>query len=83
MLEDSWKVHATVGVLLLPDVGVRHSGEAFMELKTDLWRTSAANSRSKLAMVPPKLENLTNFRMMLSGQFTHHTMLVPYSFGSI
>ena len=36
------KVHATVGVLLLPDVGVRQEGESLMYLKTASWRTSAA-----------------------------------------
>ena len=46
MVEASHKVHTTVGMLSLPDVGVRHAGEAIMEMKTASWRTSAANSRS-------------------------------------
>ena len=55
MVEDSRKVYATVGVLLLPDIGVHQAGEALMDLKTDSWRTSATDSRSELLMVPPGL----------------------------
>ena len=60
MVESSRKVYATVRVLLLPDVGVRQEGEALMDLKTASWRTSTANYRSKLVMVPTRLVNLTS-----------------------
>ena len=46
MVEASRKVHVSVGVLSLPDVGVRHAGEVPMELKTASWSTSITNSRS-------------------------------------
>ena len=47
-MEASRKFHTTVGVMSLPDVGVSHAGECLLELNTDLWRTIAANFRSKL-----------------------------------
>ena len=53
MVEASLKFHTTVWVLSLPDVGVRHSEEALVELKTALWKTRAANSRSKFVMLSP------------------------------
>ena len=34
MVEALRKVHTTVGVLLISEVGFRHSGEALMELNT-------------------------------------------------
>ena len=34
MVEASRKVHTTVGVFLLPGVGVRYAGESLMELMT-------------------------------------------------
>ena len=70
MVEDSWKVHATVKVLLLPAVGVQKSGELHMELKTDSWSTSTANYRSESVMVMTGLMKLTSCRMMLTGHFT-------------
>ena len=60
MVEASRKVHATVGLLSLPEVGVHHAGKALMDLKTASWRTSTANYRSKLVMVPTRLVNLTS-----------------------
>ena len=53
VVEASWKVHITIGVLSFPDVVVYHAGEALMYLKYSSWRISAANSRFKLVMVPP------------------------------
>ena len=58
MVEASQKFHATVWVLFLPKVGVRQTGEALMELNTASWRTSTANSGSKLVMAPSGLVNL-------------------------
>ena len=77
MLEASWKVHATVGVLLIPDGGVSQAGEALMDLKTASWRTSATNSRSELVMVPPVLVNLTSCLTILAGHFTRQAKLMP------
>ena len=35
LMVEAWlKIHATFGVLLLPDVGVCQTGEALMDLKT-------------------------------------------------
>ena len=83
MLDFLRKVHATVRVLSIPDVGVCHAGEALTELKTASWRTSAANSRSNLVMVTPELVKLTSCRTMLTGHFTCHENLMPYSLGLI
>ena len=71
------------GVLLLPDVGVRQTGEATMDLKTASWRTSDKNSKSELVMVPPRLVNLTNSLKMSAGHFTRQANLMPPPFGSI
>ena len=60
MVEALRKVHTTVGVLSLPEVGVRQKGEAMMELKTASWRTIAAKSRSELVMAPSVLVKLTS-----------------------
>ena len=70
MVAASWKVHTTVGVLSLPEVGVFQAGEALMELKTASWRTSAANSRSKLVMVPSGLVKMTSSWVILDGHLT-------------
>ena len=83
MVEASRKFHATFGVLFLPDVGVRHAGDALIELKASSWRTSAANSSSELVMVPPGLAKLTSCRTMSAGHFNHQEKLVPYLFVSI
>ena len=77
MVEELRKVRADFGVLQLPDVGVRHVRETLMELMTVSWRTSFANSRSELVMVPPGLVNLN------SCQIIRQMTLVPYLFGSI
>ena len=71
MVDASQNIHTNFGVLLLPDIGVHHSGEELTELKTASWSTSAANSRSKLVMVTPGLVNLTRYRMMSAGRFTY------------
>ena len=60
MVEALRKVHEDFGVLPLPDVGFCHARETLMELKNASWRTSVANSRSKLVIVPPGLVNLTS-----------------------
>ena len=73
MVEASQNAQKTVWVLLLPEVGVRHAGEVLMDLKTATWRTSAANSRSELVMVPPGLVNLTSYRTISAGPFTRQT----------
>ena len=81
MVEALRKVQPTVGLLSLPDVGVIHDRKALVELKIASWRTSAANYRSKLVMVPPRLVNLTRFMTMLVGRFsfqeTIHTHPAP------
>ena len=77
MVEASRKVYTTVGVLSLPDVGVRHVREALMDLKTALWRTINANYRYNLVMVPPRLVKLTSCRMMLEDHFTFQEKLSP------
>ena len=83
MVEASQKIHATVEVLFLRDVGVHHADEALMKLKTAPWRTRASNSRSELMMVPPRLVNLTSCQTMSSGHFIRQSKLVPSSFGLI
>ena len=83
MVEASWKVHVTVGLLSLTDAGVRHSREALMDLKNASWRTSATNYRSELVMVTPILVKLTSYWMILAGHFTLQMMLVPSLFGLI
>ena len=83
MVEASRKVHVTIGLLFLPDVGVRYSGEALIELKTASWRTSTANSRSELVMVPSVFVKLTSFWTMSAGHFTLQAKLMPCSFGLI
>ena len=83
MVESSRKFHTTVGVLSLPDAGVHHAGEVLMELKTISWRTSIANYRSELVMVPPRLVKLTSYQTMSDGYFTCQAKLVLSSFGSI
>ena len=67
MVEASRKVHTTMGVFLLPELGVHQAGEALMELKTASWSTSAANSRSGLVMAPLGLVKLTRSWVMLAG----------------
>ena len=79
MVEASRKFHTTDGVLLLSEVGVRHAEEALMELKTASWRTSAANSRSELAIVPPGLVELTSFQTMSTVYFGRQVKLMPSS----
>ena len=69
MVEASRKVNTTVGLLSLPEVGVRQAGEALMDLKTVSWRTSATNSRSELVMVPSGLVKLTRSWVMSVGHF--------------
>ena len=54
------KVHTTVEMFLLTNVGVCQAGEELMDPKTASWRTSAANSRSELVMLPPGLVNMTS-----------------------
>ena len=83
MVEALRKFHEDFDVLPLPDVGFCHTRETLMELKNDSWRTSVANSRSELVIVPPGLVNLTSCQMMLLGHFIRQMMLAPYLFGSI
>ena len=83
MVEELRKVRADFGVLQLPDVGVRHVRETLMELMTVSWRTSFANSRSELVMVPPGLVKLTSCLMISEGYFTFQAKLMPSLFWSI
>ena len=83
MVEASRKVYVIVCVLSLLDAGVRHSGEALIDLKTDSRKTSATNSRSELVMVPSGFVKLTSFRTMSAGHFTRQAKLMPCSFGLI
>ena len=70
VVEASRKVHTTIGLLSLPEVGVCQAVEALMDLKMASWRNSAANSRFNLVMVPSGLVNLTNFRVMSTDHLT-------------
>ena len=67
MVEASSKVHTTSGVISLPDIVVRHYGEALMELKTTSWRTRVTNYRSKLVMVSTRLVKLTSCQTISAG----------------
>ena len=70
MVDASRKVHANIGVLSFTKVDVYQAGEALTEMKTASWKTSAANLRSKLVMVPSGLVKLTISWVMLSGHVT-------------
>ena len=83
MVEALRKVHEDFGVLPLPNVGFCHARETLMELKNASWRTSVANSRSELVIVPPGLVNLTSCLTMLTGHFTCQEKLIPSPFESI
>ena len=70
MVEALQKVHANLGALSLPKVGVCSAGEALLEMKTASWRTNATNSKSELVMVPSVLVKLNISWVMSAGHFT-------------
>ena len=77
IVADSLKVHATVGVLSLLVIGVRHADTLHTSEKVGSWRTGAASFRSKLVIPPVGLSKLVSLSWISFGHSKHHTKLVP------
>ena len=72
-VEASLKVHDTVGVLSLPEVGDRHAGWYKMEGKVASCSTRAASSRSELVIRPDGFLKLTRSSTISLGHYRRHT----------